>query len=75
MDFSDVFYIFYLGQPIRVLLGYTNTDFEDVLYYEDDNKSVPVAFFSGDFASKNPLLWDIKNILAWVKSIHTFYGR
>ena len=46
MDFSDVFYIFWLGQPIRMLLGYTNTDFEDVLYYEGDDKSVPVAFFS-----------------------------
>ena len=28
-----------------MLLAYTNTDFEDVLYHEGDGKSVPVAFF------------------------------
>ena len=29
-----------------MLLGYTNTDFEDVLYHEGDGKSVSLAIFS-----------------------------
>ena len=42
-----------------MLLGYTNSDFEDVLYHEGDGKSVSVAIFSWEFKSKSPLLWDI----------------